>query len=413
MKIPAVLSFLGIVLLILGVIHAYLNLSFVTFLEITSPAARKILAAVLGLLAVSFVLSTVSVRMFPGAVSQVYYGVSALWFGAALYLALASIPVWPVAAAVRWLPLPGLARLPRYLALFLYGLTALFVVYNVANAHRVRVTRFSVDLKNLPDSWRGKTVAHLSDLHLGAYWDRGFLDRVARKTVELRPDIIVITGDLFDGSSGGHERFLEGLRLLDAPQGVYFISGNHEVYAGLDKTLPVVGRAGIRVIDDTLVTLDGLQLIGIASPAMENSGLPAFRFAGQPDYDRNRPSILLYHTPTDINGTSLRPGGSNSPYLSPHVSFQSVIEAGVSLQLSGHTHGGQFMPFTWLTERIYGGYHYGLKRIGDFQIYIHSGTGTWAAPFRSGSSSEIALITLEKAPGTTPGPLPLDEGDGT
>ena len=70
----------------------------------------------------------------------------------------------------------------------------------------------------------------------------------------------------------------------------------------------------------------------------------------------------------------------------------------MSLQLSGHTHAGQFMPFTWLTERIYSGYHYGLKRIGDFQIYIHSGTGTWAAPFRSGSSSEIALITLEKAP---------------
>jgi predicted MPP superfamily phosphohydrolase len=399
MKITDTLIFLGIMLLILGAIHAYLYLSFVTFLGITSPTARKTFKVALGLLAVSFVLSSVSVRMFPGAASRVFYALSAMWFGAALYLALASAPVWPVVAAVRWIPLPGLSRLPRYAALFLYGLTTLFVIYNVANAHRLQVTRLSVSLKNLPESWRGRTVAHLSDLHLGAYWTRGFLNTVVRKTRELQPDIIVITGDLFDGSSGRHERFLEGLELLDAPKGVYFVSGNHEVYSGLDQTLPVVRRAGITVLDDTLVTLDGLQLIGIASPTIQSPNRPAFHFTGLPEYDRNRPSILLYHTPTDINNTSIRPGGSNSSYLFPPISFQTVIEAGVSLQLSGHTHAGQFIPFTWLIKRIYGGYHYGLKRIGDFQIYTHSGTGTWAAPFRSGSSSEIALITLERAPG--------------
>jgi predicted MPP superfamily phosphohydrolase len=398
MKIPAALSFLGMVLIILAVIHAYLNISFVTFFGITSPAARKILAATLGLLAVSFILSSVSVRVFPGAASQVYYAIAAVWFGAALCLVLASTPVWAVVAAARWIPLRDLSRLPLYTALFLYGLTALFVIYNVANAHRMRVTRRTVSLKNLPDSWRGKTVAHLSDLHLGAYRGLGFLNTVARRTLELRPEIIVITGDLFDGASGGHERFRKGLELLQASQGVYFISGNHEVYAGLEKTLPAVERAGIKVMDDTLITLDGLQLIGIASPTMQDPDRPAFDFAALSDYDRNRPSILLYHTPTDINGTSIRPGGPNSPYLSPHTSFQTAMEAGVSLQLSGHTHAGQFIPFTWLTKRIYDGYHYGLKRIGDFQIYIHSGTGTWAAPFRSGSSSEIALITLERAP---------------
>lgn len=400
MKIPGVLSFLGMVLLILAVIHAYLNISFVTFLGITSPTARKALGLTLGLLAVSFVLSSVSVRIFPGAASHIFYAISAIWFGAALYLVLASTAVWPVVAAARWIPLPGLSRLPLYAALFLYSLTALFAIYNVAHAHKLRVTRLTVGLHNLPESWRGKTVAHLSDLHLGAYWSRGFLNRVARTTLDLKPDIIVITGDLFDGASGGHERFQRGLELLQSPQGVYFISGNHEVYAGLENTLPVVRRAGIKVMDDTLVTLEGLQLIGIASPTMQFPDRPAFDFAALPGYDRSRPSILLHHTPTDINGTTIRPGGPNSPYLSPHTSFQTVIEAGVSLQLSGHTHAGQFMPFTWLTERIYGGYHYGLKRVGDFQIYIHSGTGTWAAPFRSGSSSEIALITLERAQGT-------------
>ncbi len=317
MKIPAALSFLGIVFIILAVIHAYLNISFVTFFGITSPAARKTLGLTLGLLAVSFILSSVSVRIFPGAASQFYYAIAAVWFGTALCLVLASTPVWAVAAAVRWIPLRGLSRLPLYTALFLYGLTALFVIYNVANAHRMRVTRRTVSLKNLPESWRGKTVAHLSDLHLGAYRGRGFLNTVARRTLELRPEIIVITGDLFDGASGGHERFRKGLELLRAPQGVYFISGNHEVYAGLEKTLPAVERAGIKVMDDTMVTLDGLQLIGIASPTMQGPDRPAFDFAALSNFDRNRPSILLYHTPTDINGSSIRPGGPNSPYLSP------------------------------------------------------------------------------------------------
>lgn len=399
MKTPSTLFFLGSMLLIQGLIHMYLYLSFTAFFEITSPAARKTIAAALGLLAVSFILSSVSVRVLPGAVTQIFYAISAIWLGFSLFLLFTSILVWPIAAAVRWMHLTHLSSLPRYAAIFLYGFTAIFVVYNVVNAHKVQVTRVGINLDNLQEYWRGKTIAHLSDLHLGSYRDRGFLNMVVKKTLELRPDIIVITGDLFDGSSGSQERFIEGLGRLDAPLGTYFISGNHEVYAGLEKAIEVVRRGGIKVLDNTLITLEGLQLIGIASPTMQDSPRSAFDFASLPDYDRNRPSILLYHTPTDINNTNIKPGGSNSSYLSPHVSFQTVMEAGVSLQLSGHTHAGQFIPFTWLAERVYGGYHYGLRRIGDFQIYIHSGTGTWAAPFRSGSSSEIALITLKRAPG--------------
>jgi len=395
MKVPAVLIFLGTVLLILGAIHTYLYFSFVTFLEITSPIVRRTLAVLLGFLAVSFVLASVGTRVFPGIASQAFYALASVWFGTAHFLFFASLAVWPIVAAARWLPFPGLAGLPRQAAILLYGLTALFVIYNVANAHRLQITRFSVELKNLPKSWQGKRVAHISDLHLGAYRGHGFLRAVTDRTRELQPDIIVITGDLFDGSSGDQERFVEGLRRFSAPRRAFFVSGNHEVYAGREKALAAVRRAGITVLDDQLIELDGLQLIGIASPPMEGEALPVFDFAALPEFDRSRPSILLYHTPTDIKETNIDPGGSNSPYLSPHVSFRTVIESGVSFQLSGHTHAGQFVPFTWATERIYGGFHYGLKRIGDFQIYIHSGTGTWSAPFRSGSSSEIALITLE------------------
>ena len=114
-----------------------------------------------------------------------------------------------------------------------------------------------------------------------------------------------------------------------------------------------------------------------------------FDFDALPGFDRNRASVLLYHFPTDVNQNSRDSSSPHPPYLSPNASFRTAMEAGVSLQLSGHTHAGQYLPFTWLTERIYRGYHYGLKRIGDFQIYVHSGTGTWGAPFRSGSQSQL------------------------
>ena len=117
MKVPAVLVFLGTVLLILSAIHAYLYLSFVTFFEITSPAVRRILAVLLGFLAVSFVLASVGTRVLPGIASQTFYALASVWFGATHFLFFASLAVWPIVAAERWLPFPGIASLPRQAAI--------------------------------------------------------------------------------------------------------------------------------------------------------------------------------------------------------------------------------------------------------------------------------------------------------
>ena len=396
MKVLPLITFLGVVLLLLGIVHGYLYLSFNAFFDIPPPFARRILLPLIVFLAVSFVLSSVCVRQFPGSASTIFYIFSSLWLGTALYHALASTIAWPVVAAVRWTSRPDLSMVPRYAALCLYSLAALFALYGAVNAHRVQVTRLSVSIRNLPDAWKGRTIAQLSDLHLGPYWGRGFLETVVETTLGLRPDVIVITGDLFDGAGGDPGQFLEGLKRLNAPMGVYFVSGNHEVYSGLEQALSVVRQAGIEVLDDNLVNIDGLQLVGVASPPLDDPKQRAFDFSGLDGFDGQAATILLYHTPTDFSATTIRPGGGNSPYFSPKVSFRTAMEKGVSLQLSGHTHAGQFIPFTWLTEKIYGGCHYGLKRFGDFQIYIHSGTGTWGPPFRSGSPSEIALITLDR-----------------
>jgi hypothetical protein len=108
-------------------------------------------------------------------------------------------------------------------------------------------------------------------------------------------------------------------------------------------------------------------------------------------------TIWLYHTPTSIkaNGKNL-PEIRPSDYLAPDTTFSFAINTGISLQLSGHTHAGQFFPFTWVANKVFKGFHYGLHRIDNFHINISSGTGSWGPPLRSGYLSEIILITLKK-----------------
>jgi predicted MPP superfamily phosphohydrolase len=223
----------------------------------------------------------------------------------------------------------------------------------------------------------------------------GFLRSVVEKVNALNPDLVVITGDLFDGAGGKLESFAEPLSTFDASMGVLFVAGNHEGYLGLAGPLAVVERAGIRILDDEVVDVDGLQIVGVSFPefGMLNKSQSVARLAERIDPDK--PSILLYHTPTDVAESSdNRAEQQTRTYFSPDVEFSWAREFGIDLQLSGHTHEGQVFPFNYLTQRIFNGYHYGLHTVGDFSIYITSGTGTWGPPIRIGSQSEIVAITL-------------------
>jgi uncharacterized protein len=178
---------------------------------------------------------------------------------------------------------------------------------------------------------------------------------------------------------------------------VLFVSGNHEVYSGGEKVINIVKRSGINVIDNKIINIDGLQFIGIAYPNLSRKN-DIFDIKTNPDFDPNQPGILLFHTPTDIGEIMANKAVSHSKaYIAPATKFETAEKIGISLQLSGHTHAGQFIPFTWLTRLIYNNFHYGLHRMNDFYIYISSGTGTWGPPLRSGCLSEIAIITLIQA----------------
>ena len=193
------------------------------------------------------------------------------------------------------------------------------------------------------------------------------------KILKEEPDAIFIAGDLYDGTAIEAQRAAEPLSKLVAPHGVYFVAGNHEEFGDDSKYLHAIAAAGVRVLNNEKVELDGLQVIGVPyRNATQKRHLASA--LDQVRLDRARASILLTHAPDH-----------------PEI----AEAAGISLQLSGHTHLGQFLPWSWMARRVYRQFVYGLSRIGKMQIFTSSGAGTWGPPVRLGSISEIVMLEFQ------------------
>ena len=242
-------------------------------------------------------------------------------------------------------------------------------------AHNLGVTRLDVPLKRLPAEIDGFTLVQLSDLHFGMLTENGKLSRVVERVNELKPDLIAITGDLVDEGVSHMEDMAEPLKRLKSRFGVLAVTGNHEYYAGVNRAVEIMKSAGVEVLRNEMKVLPGgLQVLGVDDPTgSRRTGEPAADLQMQLSrLDREKPSILLYHQP---------------------IHFEKTAESGVGLQLSGHTHGGQLYPILYISRMIYPRTP-GLHQIGESQLYVSRGAGTWGPPMRLGSPPEIVLITL-------------------
>jgi predicted MPP superfamily phosphohydrolase len=324
----------------------------------------------LGVLSVSFLTASVLAFRYTNGPLRALYRVSAVWMGILSFLFIAMIGSWliyGVASLAGWtLSFHGMVE-GLFAAALMVGLFAVF------NASWTRVTRATIRLANLPDAWRGRKAALISDLHLGHVRNGNFLRRMVRKILREEPDAIFIAGDLYDGTAIDAARAAEPLKKLTAPHGVYFVAGNHEQFGDDSKYLKAVSAAGVRVLTNEKVDADGLQIIGVPYRNATQGGHLASVLHGL-RLNRDRASILLVHAPDH-----------------PEV----AEAAGVSLQLSGHTHLGQFIPWSWIARRIYRQFVYGLSRIGQMQIFTSSGAGTWGPPLRLGSNPEIVVLEFE------------------
>jgi predicted MPP superfamily phosphohydrolase len=342
---------------------------------IFSPAGGAIpgtswIRLVLAFLSVSFVAASLLAFRYTNAALRVFYRIAAVWLGFLTFLFFAAVFAWIAFAASR---LAGLDVSFHRMVEWLFGAAVLAGLYGVFNAGWTRITRTTVRLANLPPAWLGRRVALISDLHLGHVRNGSFLRRMVAKILKEEPDAIFIAGDLYDGTAIDARRAAEPLAELVAPQGVYFVAGNHEQFGDDSKYLHAIAAAGVRVLNNEKVEVDGLQIVGVpyrnaAQGRHLTSVLQGIHL------DRNRASILLTHAPDH-----------------PEI----AEAAGVSLQLSGHTHLGQFIPWSWMARRIYRQFVYGLSRIGKMQVFTSSGAGTWGPPLRLGSNPEIVVLHFQ------------------
>jgi uncharacterized protein len=327
---------------------------------------------VLGFLSVSFVAASLLAFRYTNAALRAFYRAAAVWMGLVSFLFLAAVSSWIIFGVARLL---GLNMNFHWTVELLFGAAAMAGFYGVFNASWTRITRTRVRLANLPAAWRGRRAALISDVHLGHVRNGSFLRRLVAKTLREEPDAIFVAGDLYDGTAIDAQRAAEPLNELVAPQGVYFVAGNHEQFGDDSKYLNAIAAAGVRVLSNEKVEVDGLQIIGVPyRNATQNGQLASVLH--EIGLDRDRASILLTHAPDH-----------------PEI----AEAAGVSLQLSGHTHLGQFLPWSWMARRIYRQFVYGLSRIGRMQIFTSSGAGTWGPPLRLGSNPEIVMLEFQQS----------------
>jgi len=325
---------------------------------------------VLGFLSVSFIAASLLAFRYTNAALRVFYRAAAVWVGMLTFLFVAAVSSWIIFGVAR---LAGLDLNFHRTVEWLFGAAIVTGLCGVFNASWTRITRTTVRLANLPAAWRGRTAALISDLHLGHVRNGSFLRRMVAKILKEEPDAIFIAGDLYDGTAIDARRAAEPLSKLVAPHGVYFVAGNHEQFGDDSKYLHAVAAAGVRVLSNEKVEVDGLQIIGVPYRHAVHNGHFASVLRGI-GLDQDRASILLTHAPDH-----------------PEI----AEAAGVSLQLSGHTHLGQFVPWSWMARRIYRQFVYGLSRIGKMQVFTSSGAGTWGPPLRLGSNPEIVVLAFE------------------
>jgi predicted MPP superfamily phosphohydrolase len=312
-----------------------------------------------GFMSLSYFLASVLVKKLSSLLSNIFYFITATWLGVILITFSVLFPYQVIHALTGYTS--------SLIVQLLFGLAVGLSVYAIFNGRHLTVKEYPLLIKNLPKAIK---AVHLTDIHIGTVHQIKFLKEVVRKTNELKPDVIYITGDLFDGSVSINEQILSPLNDLEAK--VFFSNGNHEEYEGLKYVRETLSHINIELMENKMVWHDGVQVVGVNDKQSLKRNETLGGILDTIALEPNLPIVLMYHTPVDWGDAQKR---------------------GVDVMLSGHTHNGQIYPFT-LMVKLFFKYIDGLYEEGGKYLHVSPGTGTWGPPMRLGSRNQITVLNL-------------------
>ncbi|HYC90301.1 MAG TPA: metallophosphoesterase [Thermoanaerobaculia bacterium] len=284
-------------------------------------------------------------------------------FRGAYTLARLAMPAWPLLD-------------PRTLSLAILGAAGALTLVGVWQARCPRVRNVTVPVEHLPAELDGYRIVQWSDVHVGPTIRRAFVESLVERTNALRPDAVVITGDLVDGYADDLRDEVQPMRGLRPRDGVFYVTGNHEYYWRASEWIPLLQSLGLDFLkNEHRVLRDGkLVIAGVTDPVGRDTHRqdPDRALAGAP---AEAVKVLLSHRPQTAEAAS---------------------RLGAHLQLSGHTHGGQFFPFNLVIHKFQP-IAKGLHRVGRTWLYVNRGTGYWGPPSRLAVGGEITVVELRCA----------------
>jgi predicted MPP superfamily phosphohydrolase len=374
--------FFLVVFTVHGAVNYYIGLRGWQLFPVDSPW-RWLYLAVFLFLVLTFIAGRFLERVWLSPVSEALVWIGSYWLAAMLYLFLAVLFIDVLRLVHSLIPiLPSsvvetLRQEKLLVGAGVAGVVILLLIIGHLNAANPLVRVVDIPLTKKLDGVDTLSVVMASDIHLGTIIGRNRFDRIVDAINGLRPDLILLPGDVVDEDLAPviRENLGDHLRALRAPLGIVACTGNHEYIGGADAAVEYLREHGVTVLRDSVLVLNnGLQVVGREDRSIRQfSGktrktLPEI-MAG---VDPARPIILMDHQPFGLS---------------------EAVSAGVDLQVSGHTHHGQIWPFNLITNAIYE-VSWGYRMIGQTQFYVSSGVGTWGPPVRIGNTPEIVHLRL-------------------
>lgn len=333
---------------------------------------NKILLILLFIMPVIFIGSTLISMKNYSNINSVFYTISSSWLPVLAYLFLGSIIL-----TILNVTISSTILFPIIYKSTVYGLLILsfgITTYGLINANNFIVKTVNIPKENeLSNVLSGKKVILLADTHIGIVHKKNFLNKVVNYVNEQNPDIVLLAGDLIDGPQIPFDDFLSPIKDIKSNISTFYTPGNHEIYYSDQEKIYKFTDQYTTGLRNQIYKLDGFNIIGLTYDAKEGKDATLNRLYAS-GYDKNTPTIVILHEP------------KNNKFLQ---------DMGVDLVVSGHTHGGQFWPFSMVIKSIYKEYTNGLVMRGNNASVTTTGIGTWGPAVRVGVNPEIVIINFE------------------